>query len=226
MEHYSRDDVRRRLGASSNEQAKSTLTLRNQLLQNFCLKRLNFSATNLAVVYAVLKDFNLIATTYRRTEGQARSELRYLLEQISDPAALVDRTGISGVVVGKTTLRPTEAIKKLREILQERPYEFRFLLRVIPVEKVVLTDLEEIKSAVEEMSSEIAENETFRVTVEKRFTTTSSKDIIEAAAANVKRKVNLSNPDKILLIEVMGKLTGICVAKPDEILSVLKEKVL
>jgi tRNA acetyltransferase TAN1 len=190
------------------------------------LKRLNFSVTILAVVRTVLKDFNLIGTTYRRSEGQARSELRYLLEQIGDPTALADRTGISGVIVAKTTIRSTEAIRKLREILQVRPYEFRFLLRVIPVEKVVRTDIEEIQSAVKEMSSEIADNETFRVTVEKRFTTTSSKDIIEAAAMNVKRKVNLSNPDKILLIEVVGRLTGICVAKPDEILSVLKEKVL
>jgi tRNA acetyltransferase TAN1 len=94
------------------------------------------------------------------------------------------------------------------------------------VEKIVRTDLEQIQSAVQELSPKITDNESFRVTVEKRFTTIASKDIIEAAATNLKRKVNLSNPDKILLIEVMGGLTGISVIKPDEILSVLKEKVL
>lgn len=190
------------------------------------LKRLNFAVTTLAVVYYVLKDFNLIATTYRRTEGQARSELRYLLEQAGDPTAIVERTGISGVVAAKTVLEATETIRKLREILQGRPYEFRYLLRVIPVEKVVRTDLEQIQSAVQELSPKITDNESFRVTVEKRFTTIASKDIIEAAATKLKRKVNLSNPDKILLIEVIGGLTGISVIKPDEILSVLKEKVL
>jgi tRNA acetyltransferase TAN1 len=174
----------------------------------------------------MLKDFNLIATTYRRTEGQARSELRYLLEQAGDPAAIVERTGISGVVAAKTVLEATETIRKLREILQGRPYEFRYLLRVIPVEKVVRTDLEQIQSAVQELSPRITDNESFRVTVEKRFTTIASKDIIEVAATNLKRKVNLSNPDRILLIEVVGGLTGISVIKPDEILSVLKEKVL
>jgi tRNA acetyltransferase TAN1 len=75
-----------------------------------------------------------------------------------------------------------------------------------------------------ELSAEIGTDETFRVTVEKRFTQTSSRDIIEAAAANIERKVDLNNPGKILLIEVVGGLTGLSVIKPDQILAVMKEK--
>jgi tRNA acetyltransferase TAN1 len=190
------------------------------------LKQLSSCKTDEASVHTVLKVFNLLATTYRGNEGLARSELRYLLEQIGDPAATVDRTGVSGLIAAKTEQDVFEVIKRFRQILRERPYEFRYMLRVIPVEKVVQTDLGQIQDAVKELSPKIAEGETFRVTVEKRFTGTSSKDIIEAAAANVKRKVNLTKPDKILLIEVVGGFTGVSVAKPDEILSVLKEKVL
>jgi tRNA acetyltransferase TAN1 len=174
----------------------------------------------------VIKDFNLLATTYRRTEGHARQELRFLLEQIGDPTPIVDRTGISGVIVAKTISSPFEVIAKFREILKERPYEFRYLLRVVPVEKVVQTDLNLIQSAIKELSPKIAQGETFRVTAEKRFTQTSSKELIEAAAADIKRKVNLSKPDKVVLIEVLGGLTGVSIAKPEEILSILKEKVL
>ena len=174
----------------------------------------------------MLKEFNLLATTYRRDEGHARSELRYLLEQIGDKTAVVDRTGVSGLIVAKTTLDPYAAIRKFREILEERPYEFRYMLRVIPIEKVVHTSLEQIQGAAKELGSKVAEGETFRVRVEKRFTSTHSREIIEAAAAAIKRKVNLTKPDKILLVEVLGGLTGVSIAKPDEILSVLKEKVL
>lgn len=174
----------------------------------------------------MLTDFNLLATTYRGNERNARSELRYLLEQIGDPAANVDRTGISGLVVAKTALDPFEVIRKFREILRERPYEFRYMLRIMPIEKVLRTNLEQIRNASAELSPKIGENETFRVTVEKRFTATPSKEIIEAAAAAIKRKVNLSKPDRILLVEVLGGFTGVAVAKPDEILSVLKEKIL
>jgi len=174
----------------------------------------------------MLKDFNLLATTYRGIERAACSELRYLLEQIGDSAPNVNKSGISGLIMAKTVSDPVETVKQLREILRERPYEFRYILRLIPVEKVVRTDLGEIQSLATELSLKIGESETFRVTVEKRFTAISSHDIIEAVAANIKRKVDLEKPDKILLIEVVGGLTGISLLTQSDILSVLKEKVL
>jgi tRNA acetyltransferase TAN1 len=100
------------------------------------------------------------------------------------------------------------------------------MLRIIPIEKVIQTDLGEIQRAVTELSSKIGEDETFRVTVEKRFSQIHTQDIIEVAAANIEQKVNLKNPDKIVLIEVVGGLTGVSVAKPEEILAVMKEKML
>jgi tRNA acetyltransferase TAN1 len=119
----------------------------------------------------VLRDFNLLATTSRGNEKQMCSELLYLLkEEVGDPAPMVGKTGIRGLVAAKTALDPCEVIEKFRAILQERPYEFRYALRIIPVEKVVRTDLDEIKQVATELAAKIGENETFRVTVEKRFT--------------------------------------------------------
>jgi len=173
----------------------------------------------------VLKDFNLLATTARGNEEDACSEMWYLLGEIGDSAARVDKTGITGIVAAKSAFNPFEVIEKLRTILKERPYEFRYTLRIIPIEKVVRTDLGEIERAATELAAKIGENETFRVTVEKRFTETPLKDIIEAAAVNIERRVDLNNPDKIVLVEVLGGLTGISIVKPIEILSVMKERI-
>ena len=172
----------------------------------------------------MLKDFNLLVTTTRGNEDNACSEIWYLLKEIGDEKAEVDRTGVSGLIAAKTSLDPFEVIVKLREILKERPYEFRYSLRIIPIAKVVKTRLEEIEKAAEEFAPKIGENETFRITVEKRFTEISTKDIIEAAASKIERKVNLEKPDKIMLIEIVGGLTGISVIKPNDIISVSKEK--
>ena len=172
----------------------------------------------------MLKEFNLLVTTTRGNEDNACSEIWYLLKEIGDEKAEVDRTGVSGLIAAKTSLNPFEVIAKFREILKERPYEFRYSLRIIPIEKVVKTRLEEIQKVSDELSQKIGENETFRVTVEKRFTEISTRDVIEAAASKIERKVNLEKPDKILLIEIVGGLTGISVIKPDDILSVTKEK--
>jgi len=172
----------------------------------------------------MLRDFNLLATTSRGNEDEACSELWYLLGQIGDPAPVVDKTSVAGLIAVKTAFNPFEVVEKFRLILRERPYEFRYTLRVIPIEKVVRTDLREIQRVATELSAKIGKNETFRVTVEKRFNETPTKDIIEAAASNIERKVDLNNPDKILLIEVVGGFTGISLVKPEDILSVVKEK--
>jgi len=173
----------------------------------------------------LLDDFNLLATTSRGNERQVCIELSYLLKkEMEDPAPRVEKTGIRGLVAARTALDPCVVIQKFRAILQERPYEFRYALRIIPIEKVGPTDLGEIKRAAIELATGIGENETFRVTVEKRFTSLHTRDLIEAAATDVDRKVDLNNPDKILLIEVVGGLTGMALVKPECVLAVLKEK--
>jgi len=174
----------------------------------------------------MLEDFNLLATTYRGFERKACFELKYLLEQIGSSGSDVRRCSIAGLIVAKAVSDSYEVVKKLRDILQSRPYEFRYILRLIPVEKVVHTRLSEIIDATENIGVKIGETETFRITVEKRFTTMHSRDIIEAVAAKIKRKVDLNKPDKILLIEIVGGLTGVSLIDPNGILSVLKEKIL
>jgi tRNA acetyltransferase TAN1 len=175
----------------------------------------------------MLKDFNLLVTTARGNERQMRYELTYLLkDEIGDPEPLVGKTGIRGLVVAKTTLNPCDAVEKFRAILQEHPYKFRYALRIIPIQKVVPTTIEDVKHAALELAEGIQENETFRVTVEKRFTNLHSRELVEAAATDIKRKVDLENPDKILIIEVLGGLTGMSLIKPNNLLAVLQEKML
>jgi tRNA acetyltransferase TAN1 len=168
----------------------------------------------------------MLASTMRGNERQMCYELAFLLKEAGDPEPKVDKTGIRGLVVAKTALNPVEAVEKFCALLQEKPYEFRYSLRIIPIEKVVHTELEEVKNAALELMSKIGEIETFRVTVEKRFTNIHSRDFIEAVATNVNNKVDLDKPDRILLIEVLGGYTGVSFLKPNDIVSVLKSKML
>jgi tRNA acetyltransferase TAN1 len=160
------------------------------------------------------------------------SELTYLLrDELGDPEPIIDKTGISGIVAAKSSFDPCTVVENLREILQEYPYKFRYSLRIIPIEKVVPTNVDEIRSTAAQLAVNIIENEAFRITVEKRFTNLHSRDLIEAAvkgieAAGSANLVNLENPDKIMLIEVLGGLTGMALIKPKGVLAVLKEKML
>ncbi|RJS84142.1 RNA methyltransferase [Candidatus Bathyarchaeota archaeon] len=171
-----------------------------------------------------ISDFNLLVSTSRGNEDDAASEIWFLIGELGDRESMIERTGVSGLVAVKTKLNPFEVIRGLREILTERPEEFRYVLKVIPIEVVVRTRLKDIQDAVRRLSSKIGGAESFRITVEKRHTDLSSKKIIEVAAGVIDRKVDLKNPDKIVLIEVVGGLTGVSVIKPEDVLSVTKEK--
>ncbi len=174
-----------------------------------------------------MDDFNLIITTLRGTERQACSEMNYLLkDELGDPKPLIEKTGIRGLLIAKISLDPLEVIEKLRKMIHEYPYRLRYALRVIPIQKVVDTNLDEIRRVSVELGQTIGEDSSFRVTIEKRFTSLHSRDLIEAAASEIKRKINLSKPDNVLLIEVLGELTGISLIKPQDILAVTKEKML
>jgi len=173
----------------------------------------------------LIPNFNLIATTNRREESWGCTELWMLLRDIEDPKPIVDRSGIYGLIAARTNLNPVEAIDKLRAELERRPKVFRHLLMLIPVKIVVPSEIERMKEAVLSLSGKIGEEESFRITVEKRRTTLRSKEIIEAVAEGINRKVDLENPAWVVLIEVIGKYTGISVLKPSEILNTVKGRV-
>ncbi|MCD6536082.1 MAG: THUMP domain-containing protein [Thaumarchaeota archaeon] len=169
-----------------------------------------------------MRKFNLIVTTPRGQENLAAIELEDLLRSLGDESPQVSLTSVAGLITARTNLDPFEVINKVREIIKEEPWRIGNLMRLIPIEEVVKSNLEEISQVVEKLSSKIPEDATFRITIEKRHTSLSSSEIIEMAAKKVNRKVNLKNPDWIILIEVVGAFTGISVIKPDQILSIAK----
>ena len=147
-----------------------------------------------------------------------------MLNQIGDPDPKTDKTGIAGLVTARTSFQPQEAISMLRAFLRERPQDFQFVLRVIPIQKVVSTDLYEIEQAATQLAPQFQHDETFRITIEKRFTNMRTKDIIEAAARSIENRVRLADPDKILLIEVVGRLTGLSIVQSTDTMSTVKER--
>lgn len=175
----------------------------------------------------MINDFNLLATTMRGNERAMCKELLYLLkDELGDVDAQTSKTKIRGLVVAKTMLDPFKVMEDFREILSERPYEFRYALRIIPIEQIVPTNLAEIKKAAKQFTDRIGINQSFRVTIEKRHTMLHSKDLIDVAVDGINRKVDLKNPDLILQLEIIGELTGISLIKPNDILAVIKEKLL
>jgi len=167
---------------------------------------------------------NLIVTCARHLEGETEDELIDILDELGDSDVKISVSSMSGIITVQTKLNPIEVVRKMKEMVLDEPWSIRYCLRIIPIQKVVETNIEEIEKSISNMSSEINEKESYRILIEKRNSDISSKEIITKIANEIKNKVSLDFPDKIILIEILGIITGISILKKSDILSLEKTK--
>ena len=167
---------------------------------------------------------NLIVTCARHLEEETEEELRDILDELGDSEIEVSISDMSGILTAQTKLEPIKVVKKMKEILLDQPWSIRYCLRIIPIQSVIETKIEVIERAISNISNQILEGETYRILIEKRNSDISSKEIITKIAHEIKNKVSLDFPDKIILIEILGIVTGISILKNSDILSIEKTK--
>ena len=167
---------------------------------------------------------NLIITCARHLEEDTEEELRDILDELGDSEIEVSISDMSGILTAQTKLDPIEVVKKMKEILLDQPWSIRYCLRIIPIQKVIETKIETIEMTISSISNQIIDGETYRILIEKRNSDISSKEIITKIAHEIKNKVSLDFPDKIILIEILGGMTGISILKEADILSIEKTK--
>jgi len=167
---------------------------------------------------------NLIITCARHLETETKQELTGILEKMGDAQSKIIITDMSGILTAETVLNPIEIVKKMKELLLDEPWCIRYCLRVIPIQKITKTLVEDIEDGVLELIRFISDEESYRILIEKRNSNISSQDLITRIAKKIKNKASLEFPDKIILIEILGNITGISIVKKTDILSIEKIK--
>ena len=167
---------------------------------------------------------NLIITCARHLEEEAEDEIIDILDELGDTDVKTSISNMSGILTAETALDPIEVVKKMKERLLDEPWSIRYCLRVIPIQKFIETNVKGIEEAISSMSNQIQDTDTYRISIEKRNSDVSSKEIITKIADQIKNKVSLEFPDKIILIEILGNMTGVSILKKSDILSLEKTK--
>ena len=171
-----------------------------------------------------MKDFNLLISTYRFREEETQDEILELLEGFGDVDAVCEITEIKGILLAQSAIDPIVVVQKLKQITSSEPWQIRFVLRVLPILRVVPTDLDDISDAVSELSGVMRTEEKFRITLEKRHTSLESMEVIQAVASRLESVVDLENPDWVVLVQILGAQTGVSIIRPDQTYSSVVEK--
>lgn len=167
---------------------------------------------------------NLIITCARHFEKETKEEISNILADLGDSEAHVSFTNLSGILTAQTSIDPSEFIKKIYEKLENEPWSIRYMFRIIPIFQTVSTDVESITKAVMDQIHKIKPDETYRITVEKRNSDISSSQIISQIADKIQNKVSLENYDWIILVEIVGDVSGVSILKDEDVLSVERTK--
>ncbi|MDH3276537.1 MAG: THUMP domain-containing protein [Nitrosopumilus sp.] len=167
---------------------------------------------------------NLIVTCARHLEPETQEEINKILGILGDPEPKITITNMSGILTVNTKLDPIVVVAKIQELILDEPWSIRYCLRIIPIQKISETIIEDIEKVISELRDLIPKGDTYRISIEKRNSNMSSQDLITKIANKIENKVSLENPDKIILIEILGAKTGISVLRKSDVLSVEKTK--
>ncbi|MHA1379075.1 MAG: THUMP domain-containing protein [Candidatus Helarchaeota archaeon] len=170
----------------------------------------------------MMKNLNFLVSCPRLKERDTCAETYYFFSFIGDENVLCKKSKFPGLIYVKSSLDPLGAIKKLRAMALDDPYSFRFILKIQPIQKIVNSTIDEMAVWVKSNKDNIAKSETFKIVVEKRSTQLNRDDIISTLADLIDNKVNLDNPDKILMIQILGDYTGLSIIEPEDVISIPK----
>ena len=167
---------------------------------------------------------NLLVTCARNLETETKNEIGKILGEIGDQEPEILNIGMRGILLVKTNVEPSKIIEWVKDKVVEEPWLIRYCLRMIPIQSITETEMNKITENVTKLKDVIKENDSYRITVEKRNTSMSTAEIITEIANIFPNKVSLNQPDWVVLIEILGDKTGISILKDSEIFSLDKAK--
>lgn len=169
-----------------------------------------------------MKNFNLLISSSRFNEINAKAELWFTLLICGDKYPIISDLEFQGLITCLTNLKGKEVILKIKEILKKDPDFFQYILKIVPIDFVCETNIRIIKEIIDNNYREyINKEESFRITLKRRKNELIERNnFINLVAKNIENKVDLDNPDKIIRIEILGNYCGICFLEPDDLLRI------
>ena len=167
---------------------------------------------------------NLLVTCARNLETETKNEIGKILGEIGDQEPEILNVGMRGILMVNTNIESSKIITWVKDKVVEEPWFIRYCLRMIPIQTITETEMSKITENVTELKNVIKQNDSYRITIEKRNTDMSSTEIITEIAKIFPNEVSLNQPDWVILIEILGDKTGISILKDSEMFSLDKAK--
>ena len=173
----------------------------------------------------LINNFNLLVSTSRFNESNAKAELWFTLLICGDQYPIISNVEYSGLITAFTSLNAKEVIKKIQDILKKDPNYFQYILKIIPIDFVCETNEDIIHQMIQTHYKDYMDDrQSFKIYLKRRKSLIIKRErlIINIAKIFI-NKVDLNHTDIIVRIEVLGSICGISFLNNNQTIKVKKE---
>jgi tRNA(Ser,Leu) C12 N-acetylase TAN1 len=168
--------------------------------------------------------FNMLVTYDPNHRGLAETELKEVFKQAGELPKIM-ATEVEGLF--KVAVKDARAAaKKITKLVQANPAVFATTHHYTPVDSWTKSDVNSMQQAVKKAADGIGNDEKWKMGLNKRHwdKMESTPLIIKLTEVVEKPNVDLSNPEKILQVEIIGGEAGIALLTPEELVDVPRLK--
>lgn len=163
-----------------------------------------------------MAEVNLLVTFDPVHQESAKKEIETLMKELNESGKI---TKIGGGLAQLTVKDARKFVDKLLGIIKKEIGKFNYTFNWWPVDKWCKAEIKEMQKVIAEIQKGIKNEEKWKMELAKRDTTKEyPKDLIIKLTDVVnKPKVDLSNPDKIIKVEIIGDKAAITLIEKNKV---------
>ena len=168
-----------------------------------------------------MQDFNLLVSYGKKGYFSSLQEIERLLKKIGDDKPRTEKAEEDNEILVKTELKTRELISELNELAFKEPSLFGATTKWIPVDNICPANIIDIKNTVRDIKTQIQNNETWNLEIEKRKSNLNVEKLKEEIERLFDQQKSSEHPEKILRIEILGSIAGVSILRKKDVFLVV-----
>lgn len=170
-----------------------------------------------------MKRGNILVTFHQNAKVLAEEETRRNLKDVGASVEWLQESEVEGVFETLVIGDARKTVADIRALCLDHPELFQQTHHWVPIDRWVSCEEAEMVNAARELGKGINDTERWMMHLHKRHMQAHTTDLLMLLTEPIEvGVVDLENPDKIVVVEILGDRVGMALVQSEELLDVNK----
>jgi tRNA acetyltransferase TAN1 len=170
-----------------------------------------------------MKRGNILITFHQNAKVLAEEEARRNLKEVGASVEWVEQSDVEGVFEALVIGDPKRTVADIRTLCLGQPELFQNTHHWVPIDRWVPSEEKDMVKATKEIGKGISVGERWMMHLHKRHLRAHTTDLLMILTEPIDvGTVDLEDPDKVVVVEILGERAGMALVRKDELLDVNK----